>query len=136
LVGTAPSTGAPAGFAGIFREAHPAVFLEILGWLMRGEVATDPFLLVQSNYAGIFPHHAFVENSTGEHFEVFLFQGYQVTVADFRNLGNSVQRDPAELPFLPQCIAEIPHTIKPVGRTYSHILNHKGASKPDQKVFM
>jgi hypothetical protein len=40
---------------------------------------------------------------------MLLFEGHQMAVADLRYPGNSVQRDPAELPFLPQCIAKITH---------------------------
>ena len=40
---------------------------------------------------------------------MLLFESHQVTVADLRYSGNSVQRDPAELPFLPQCVAEVTH---------------------------
>ena len=83
------------------------------GRLVCGEVASDPLLLIQADYPGIFPHHAFVENPARENIEVLLFQGYQVTVADLSDPGNGVQRDPAELPLLPQCIAEFPHTLHP-----------------------
>ena len=93
--------GAP-GFAGIFGEAHPAVFIgQVALYLMSGKVAFDPFILIESNDPGIFPHHAFVEDAAGEDIELLLLQGLQMAVADFGDAGDGFQRDAAELPFLP-----------------------------------
>jgi hypothetical protein len=69
--------------------------------LVRREVASDPLILIEAYDPGVFSHHALVENPARENIEVLLFESYQVTIADLRNPGNGVQRDPAELPFLP-----------------------------------
>src|SRR6202044_1880500 len=80
---------------------------------VRGEVASDPFLLVEPYNPGVLPHHALIEYPSRENIEVLLFKGYQVTVADLSDPGYGVQGDPAKLPLLPQCVAKIPHTLHP-----------------------
>jgi hypothetical protein len=67
---------------------------------VRGEIASDPLLLIEPYDAGVLPHHAFVKHPARKHIEVLLFKGYQVTVADLRDPGNGVERDPSELSFL------------------------------------
>jgi hypothetical protein len=113
---------------------------------------SDPFLLVQSHHPGVFPDHALVKHSAGENVEVLFFQSNQVTIADLGNPGDGVQRDPAELPLLSQCLAEITHTSHPYGYamappnkgrgsgeryydawTCADIVNHKAALVPGQK---
>jgi hypothetical protein len=83
------------------KRIQPSSSCDSPGRPVRGEVASDPLLLIEAYDPGILPHHALVENPARENVEVLLFEGYQVTVADLRNPGNGVQRDPAELPLLP-----------------------------------
>jgi hypothetical protein len=118
-------------FARIFREARPPIFIgQAPGGRVCGEVAPNPFFLIEAHDPRVFPDHALVKHPAREHFELLLFQGYQVPVADFRDPGNGVQGDPAELPLLPQCIAKIPHTFQPIGLTrWLHRKKNAGPAK-------
>ena len=128
LVGTIPPAGVAARFAGIFGKTHPAVFVgQCPSGLMGGEIAPDPFFLIEAYDPGVFPDHAFVEDPARENIEVLLFEGYQVAVADFGDPRNGVQSDSAEFPLLPQCIAEFPHTLHPPAGRITDIFNHKAA---------
>jgi hypothetical protein len=119
--------------AGIFGETHPSVFIEQFGGLMSGQVPSDPLLLIQPDDPGILPHHAFVEDPARENIEVLLFEGHEVTVADLSYPGDRIQRNPAKLPLLPQCIAEIPHTLHPSADLCRHS-HHKAAPLSGQKA--
>src|SRR5580704_440682 len=123
-----------ACFARILGKAHPPIFVGFgPGRTVGREITSDPLLLVQPDYPGILPHHALVEHPARENFEVLLLQGYKVTVADFSNPGDGVQRDPPELPLLPQCIAEFPHPLHPSAGPASTFSTIKPAPFPGQK---
>jgi hypothetical protein len=128
LVGAIPPTGFAARFAGIFGKTHPAVFVgECPGRLVSGEIASDPFFLIEPYDPGVLPDHALIKDPSRENIEVLLFEGYQVAVADFSDPRNGVQSDSAEFPLLPQCIAEFPHTLHPPAGRITDIFNHKAA---------
>src|SRR6202046_1461540 len=102
LVGTVPWSDLAAGFAGIFSKPHPAIFIGLHpGGLVRREVASDPLFLIEAYDPGVLSHHALVEYPARENLRVLLFESSQVAISDLRNPGYGVQRDPAELPFLP-----------------------------------
>jgi hypothetical protein len=128
LVGAVSAAGVAARFAGIFGETHPAVFVgECSSRLMGGEIAPDPFFLIEPYDPGVLPDHTFIEDPARENIEVLLFEGDQVAVADFSDPGNGVQSDSAEFPLLPQCIAEFPHTLHPPAGRITDIFHHKAA---------
>ena len=102
LIGTPSFVRLTPRLAGIFGKTDPTVLIgEGSSWFVGGEIASDPFFLVEPDHAGVFTHHAFIENPAREYVEVLLFQRLQVAVADLSDLGNGVQGDAAELALLP-----------------------------------
>lgn len=135
LVGAIPPFAFTARLTGILGKAHPAVFIADCGGVMRREVTSDPFFLVEAHNPGILAHHAAVKYPSRKDVEVLLFEGYQVTVADLSDPGNGVQGNPAKLPLLPQCVTEIPHTNHPSADNMP-TFHHKTGVFPGQKLIM
>jgi hypothetical protein len=129
----APACGLTPRSARIFGETHPAVLIDWLSGLVSAQVPSDPLLLIQPDHPGVLPHHAFIEDPARQSIEVLLLEGHQVAVADFSNPGNRIQRNPAKLPLLPQCIAKIPHTLHPSADLCRHS-HHKAARLSGQKA--
>jgi hypothetical protein len=109
-VGAIAPSAFTARLAGILGKTHPAVFIADCGGLMRREVTSDPFFLVEAHNPGILAHHTAVKYPSRKDVEVLLFEGHQVTVADFSDPGNGVQGNPAKLPLL--LLAPIPASLE------------------------
>ncbi len=49
---------------------------------MGGEIAADPFFLIEPDHPGDLPDHTFIEDPARENIEVPLFEGHEAAVAD------------------------------------------------------
>jgi hypothetical protein len=74
-----------------------------------GQIVRDRLFFVQPDLAGVGPHETFVEHSAGKLVKVFVFQGAQHAVADFRDAGDGIERDAALLALLAKFLSERSH---------------------------
>jgi hypothetical protein len=79
----------------------------------RRQISGDGLLVVESQEFGIGADESLIEDATGEHIEVFLFDGLQHARADFSDVGDIIERKAATLAFFAKFLSKRPHRGTP-----------------------
>ncbi len=81
-----------------------------------GEIVRDRFFFVEADLAGVGADEAFIKNAARKLVEVLVFERLQHAGADFRRVGDGLQRDAAQFALLAQFFPEGSQRVRSGGR--------------------
>ena len=103
------------GFAGRGAEIRQNGLVLNLALAQGGQIVGDGFFFVEPDQAGIGAHETFIKNAAGKLVKAFVFEGAQHASADFRGVGDGIEREAALLALFAKFFSEGAHTLLLLG---------------------